>query len=143
MLLGNNVQTSEMLQQLRKVGVAISLDDFGAGYSGLGYLRSIQFDKVKIDRSFINEMASKGESLAIIQAAVGLATSLGISTTAEGLETEEQLREVLVEGCIEGQGFFFSRPLPAGRVPEMIERVRQLKHQLDSTAVDEKETRVA
>jgi diguanylate cyclase (GGDEF)-like protein len=131
-LLGNNAQTLEMLQQLRRVGVAISLDDFGAGYSGLGYLRSVQFDKVKIDKSFINEMASKGESLAIIQAAVGLATSLGISTTAEGLETEEQLREVVVEGCIEGQGFFFSRPLPAGRVPEMIERVRQLKHRLES-----------
>jgi diguanylate cyclase (GGDEF)-like protein len=136
-LLGNNAQTLEMLKQFRSAGVAISLDDFGAGYSGLGYLRSIQFDKVKIDKSFIREMASKGESLAIIQAAVGLATSLGISTTAEGLETEEQLREVVFEGCIEGQGFFFSKPLPAGRVPEMIERVYQLGRRLERVAVDQ------
>ena len=135
-LLGNNAQTLEMLQQIRKVGVAISLDDFGAGYSGLGYLRSIQFDKVKIDKSFISEMTSKGESLAIIQAAVGLATSLGISTTAEGLETEEQLRDVVLEGCAEGQGFFFSKPLPAFRVPEMIERIRQLKRQLEDCEVE-------
>ena len=130
-LLGNNSQTLEMLHQLRSAGVAISLDDFGAGYSGLGYLRSIQFDKVKIDKSFIREMASRGESLAIIQAAVGLATSLGISTTAEGLETEEQLREVVIEGCIEGQGFFFSKPLPAVRVPEMIERVLQMRRRFE------------
>jgi diguanylate cyclase (GGDEF)-like protein len=136
-LLGNNQQTLEMLKQVRKAGVAISLDDFGAGYSGLGYLRSIQFDKVKIDKSFIREMASRGESLAIIQAAVGLAASLGISTTAEGLETEEQLREVVVEGCIEGQGFFFSKPLPAGRVPEMIERVHQLGRRLEGAAADQ------
>jgi diguanylate cyclase (GGDEF)-like protein len=135
-LLGNNAQTMEMLQQLRKAGVSISLDDFGAGYSGLGYLRSIQFDKVKIDKSFIREMASKGESLAIIQAAVGLATSLGISTTAEGLETEEQLREVVVEGCIEGQGFFFSKPLPAVRVPEMIERVLQMRRRFERGEID-------
>ena len=134
-LLGNNSQTMEMLHQLRKAGVAISLDDFGAGYSGLGYLRSIQFDKVKIDKSFIREMASRGESLAIIQAAVGLATSLGISTTAEGLETEEQLREVVIEGCIEGQGFFFSKPLPAVRVPEMIERVRQMRSRFERNEI--------
>jgi EAL domain-containing protein (putative c-di-GMP-specific phosphodiesterase class I) len=86
---------------------------------------------VKIDKSFIREMASRGESLAIIQAAVGLATSLGISTTAEGLETEEQLREVVIEGCIEGQGFFFSKPLPAVRVPEMIERVLQMRRRFE------------
>jgi EAL domain-containing protein (putative c-di-GMP-specific phosphodiesterase class I) len=115
-----------MLRQLRQLGVRISLDDFGAGYSGLGYLRLVQFDKIKIDQSFVRDMASASESLAIIRAAVSIGATLGISTTAEGVETAEQLRELSQEGCTEAQGFLLSVPQSANKVPEMVERVLQM-----------------
>jgi diguanylate cyclase (GGDEF)-like protein len=125
-LLGTSSQTIDMLRQLRQLGVRISLDDFGAGYSGLGYLRLVQFDKIKIDQSFVRDMASASESLAIIRAAVSIGATLGISTTAEGVETAEQLRELSQEGCTEAQGFLLSVPQSANKVPEMVERVLQM-----------------
>jgi EAL domain-containing protein (putative c-di-GMP-specific phosphodiesterase class I) len=97
---------------LRELGVRISLDDFGTGYSSLSYLRSFPFDKIKIDRSFTQELQSKEDAVAIVQTIVQLGTSLGMKVIAEGVETREQFEILKKEGCTEVQGFLFSRPKP-------------------------------
>jgi len=114
LLLINNVGTLDTLHRLRAMGVRISMDDFGTGYSSLSYLRSFPFDKLKIDRSFIAESTENPESLAIVKAVIGLGRSLGMTTTAEGVETEAQLELARAEGATEVQGFLFSLPLPGG-----------------------------
>ena len=91
------------------------MDDFGTGYSSLNYLRRFPFDKVKIDRSFIKDVAEKDGSWSIVQAVVSIAKSRNIVTTAEGVETDEQLDLLRVLGCTEMQGYLFSRPKPAVR----------------------------
>ena len=110
-----------ILHQLRNLGIRIAMDDFGVGYSSLGYLRAFPFDKIKIDGSFIRDLPSKVESLAIVRAVVGLGSSLGIKTTAEGVETNEQLKSITDEGCSEGQGFLFSHPQPAAAIIRILE----------------------
>ncbi len=105
-----------VLHQLRSLGVRIALDDFGTGYSSLNYLRSFPFDKIKIDRCFVDDVDSRDDSRAIIRAVTGLASSLGMVTTAEGVEREDQLDQLRSEGCTEVQGYFFARPLPARNV---------------------------
>jgi EAL domain-containing protein (putative c-di-GMP-specific phosphodiesterase class I) len=100
------------------------MDDFGTGYSSLSYLRSFPFDKIKIDRSFVRELASRDDSMAIVRAVTGLGKSLGISTTAEGVETKEQLALLRLEGCTEVQGYLFSPPRPAGEVEGMLSNRR-------------------
>ena len=104
---------SATLNQLRDLGVRISMDDFGTGYSSLSYLRRFPFDKIKIDQSFVRDLDVKGDAVAIVRAVASLGESLGMSTTAEGVETPEQLDMLRAEGCKEVQGFLFSRPLPA------------------------------
>ncbi|RYG57608.1 EAL domain-containing protein, partial [bacterium] len=99
------------LHELRAMGVRISMDDFGTGYSSLSYLRSFPFDKIKIDRSFMRDLVSRADSQAIIRAVIGLGQSLGMSTTAEGVETEEQLSMVRAQGVSEVQGYLFSPPI--------------------------------
>src|SRR5690349_3339787 len=93
------------LNELKALGARISMDDFGTGYSSLSYLRKFPFDKIKIDQSFVRDLASRPESLAIVRAVAGLGSTLGIATTAEGVETMEQLRAVRAEGCTQAQGF--------------------------------------
>ena len=112
--------TLSVLHQLRTLGVRIAMDDFGTGYSSLSYLRSFPFDKIKIDRSFIQNMAQDESSSAIVRAVVGLSATLGMVTTAEGVETAEQLDGVRAEGCTEVQGFYFSAARPASEVAAMI-----------------------
>jgi diguanylate cyclase (GGDEF)-like protein len=109
-----------MLNQLRDLGVRIAMDDFGTGYSSLGYLRKFPFDKIKIDRSFIADMDEKADSIAIVRAVTGLGATLGISTTAEGVETVEQLRQLRQEGCTEAQGFLISKPRPASELADLL-----------------------
>jgi EAL domain-containing protein (putative c-di-GMP-specific phosphodiesterase class I) len=109
-----------LLAQLRELGVKISMDDFGTGYSSLGYLRNFRFDKIKIDRSFVHDVLKSRDNVAIVRAITGLGISLGITTTAEGVETEEQLRFLDREGVTEVQGFLFSAPVPAARVRELL-----------------------
>jgi diguanylate cyclase (GGDEF)-like protein len=111
LLLADNEPTLQTLHRLRTLGVRISLDDFGTGYSSLSYLRSFPFDKIKIDRSFMRDLGRGADSLAIVKAVIGLGHSLGMSVTAEGVETEEQLEAVRQQGCNEVQGFLFSPPL--------------------------------
>ncbi|HLH89061.1 MAG TPA: PAS-domain containing protein [Xanthobacteraceae bacterium] len=112
-LLQNNEATLATLHRIRELGVRIAMDDFGTGYSSLSYLRSFPFDKIKIDRSFINDIDEKDESGAIVQAVTSLASRLKIVTTAEGVETQAQLRMIQDLGCTEMQGYFYSRPVPA------------------------------
>jgi diguanylate cyclase (GGDEF)-like protein len=118
-LLQDSETTLATLHKLRALGIRISMDDFGTGYSSLSYLRSFPFDKIKIDRSFVSELA-RDDSMAIVRAVTGLGKSLGISTTAEGVETNEQLALLRLEGCTEVQGYLFSPPRPAEDVESML-----------------------
>jgi diguanylate cyclase (GGDEF)-like protein len=122
-ILGNNSQNVAILQALRKLGVRISLDDFGTGYAGLAYFRAIQFDKVKIDQSFVHEMNRQPECMAIIRAAIALGENLGLTTTAEGVESVEQMESLQREGCKEVQGFLFSVPQPNGNLGHTLDQI--------------------
>jgi len=113
----------QILNQLRQLGVRIAMDDFGTGYSSIGYLRSFPFDKIKIDQSFVKDLMEDDRSLAIVRAIAGLGISFGITTTAEGVETEEQMRRLNLEGCIEVQGYLYSRPVPANEIELLLERL--------------------
>ncbi len=119
-LLQNNEATLATLHQLRGLGLRISMDDFGTGYSSLSYLRSFPFDKIKIDQSFVRGLDKNNDAIAIIHAVSGLGTSLGMTTTVEGVETREQLDLIRAEGCTEVQGYFFSKPQPASEVPRLL-----------------------
>ncbi len=114
--------TVTILHELRAKGVRIAMDDFGTGYSSLGYLRSFPFDRIKIDRCFVREIETSADCKAIVRAVTGLSLNLGISTTAEGVETEAQLKHIRAEGCDQAQGFFFSRPVPAQEVAALLRR---------------------
>jgi EAL domain-containing protein (putative c-di-GMP-specific phosphodiesterase class I) len=115
-MLDENETNLKTLQEIRRLGAKISMDDFGTGYSSLGYLRSFPFDKIKVDRGFINDLPEGRESLAIIRAVAGIGRSLGITTTVEGVETQAQLDAVNAEGFDEAQGFLFSRPMPSSEL---------------------------
>ncbi|WP_296311272.1 GGDEF domain-containing phosphodiesterase [Pseudomonas sp.] len=101
------------LQSLRKLGVKVSMDDFGTGYSSLSYLQKFPFDKIKIDQSFVREMQHNEEAAAIVHAVAKLGASLGMKTTAEGVETEDQLAAIRAEGCDQVQGYLTGRPMSA------------------------------
>lgn len=111
-----------ILHQLRGLGVRISMDDFGTGYSSLSYLRSFPFDKIKIDRSFVKDIAERPDCVAIVRAISGLGRSLNIRTTAEGVETVDQLDWLRNEGCDEVQGFLFSAARPASEIAALFSR---------------------
>jgi len=112
-LMQDNEATLATLHQLRDLGVQIVMDDFGTGYSSLSYLRSFPFDKIKIDRSFINDVSDMGDASAIVQATTSIATSMNMTTTAEGVETQEQLAKIRDLGCTEMQGYLSNRPMRA------------------------------
>jgi len=109
----------EVLTRLRRLGVKIALDDFGTGYSSLTYLRKFPLDKLKIDRSFVQE-ADKVTSASIIQGVVAIARALGLKITAEGVETEAQRTFLRVCGCHYLQGYLFSKPVPALSISQML-----------------------
>ena len=123
-LLQESDETLATLHRLRALGISIALDDFGTGYSSLSYLRRFPFDKIKIDQSFVRDMASNRDSMSIVRAIAGLGESLGMKTTAEGVETLEQLEMLRSEGCTQVQGYFISRPVPAGDVPSLLMRLQ-------------------
>jgi diguanylate cyclase (GGDEF)-like protein len=112
-LLQENERTLRTLHRLRALGIRVSMDDFGTGYSSLSYLRSFPFDKIKIDRSFVADITQKPDGDAVIRAIAGLGRSLGMTTVAEGVETEDQMRRIRAEGCTDVQGYLVSRPIPA------------------------------
>ncbi|MGI4802341.1 MAG: bifunctional diguanylate cyclase/phosphodiesterase [Janthinobacterium lividum] len=121
-LMRDAAETLETLAQLHKLGVSIALDDFGTGFSSLSYLRSFPFDKVKIDRCFVQDLGTGHDVRAIVHAIVGLCIELGITTLAEGVEREEQVTILEAERCKDVQGFFFSCPVPAADIPAVLER---------------------
>jgi diguanylate cyclase (GGDEF)-like protein len=120
-LLRDREQVSAILRELRGLGVTIALDDFGTGYASLSYLRQLPFDKIKIDRSFISDLSSRGDAVPIIEAVVSLARNLGMTTTAEGVETVHQWEVLTAIGCSFVQGYLFDRPQSAAIVREKIE----------------------
>src|SRR5215475_8922761 len=122
-LLEKTERNIAILNQLRQMGVRISMDDFGTGYSSIGYLRSFPFDKIKIDQTFVRDLLVDEGSLAIVRAIAGLGVSFGMTTTAEGVETEEQMRCLDLEGCIEVQGYWYSKPVPANEVTDLLGRL--------------------
>lgn len=119
-LLNNTAATFATLHRIRDLGVRISMDDFGTGHSSLNYLQTFPFDKIKIDQSFIRDIADRQEATAIVRAVAGLGRSLKMTTTAEGVETRDQLAHVRAEGCTEVQGYLFSQPRPAQEIPAML-----------------------
>jgi diguanylate cyclase (GGDEF)-like protein len=119
-LLTNSAETLATLHELRALGLRIALDDFGTGYSSLSYLRSFPFDKLKIDQSFVRDLTATEGSKLIVRAIVSLGKSLGMRTTAEGVETIEQFNQMVAEGCNEAQGYLFSRPVPATGIASIL-----------------------
>lgn len=128
--ISNVEKTLSVLHSLRDLGVRIALDDFGTGYSSLSYLRSFPFDKVKIDRSFIEDLSKGDNAHAVIRAITTLADALGMDTLAEGVEDQEQLEVLRQEGCQFIQGFLFSRPVPADQVARLISDRTDLKSRI-------------
>jgi EAL domain-containing protein (putative c-di-GMP-specific phosphodiesterase class I) len=122
-LLDKSDSNIEILNQLRELGVRIAMDDFGTGYSSIGYLRNFRFDKIKIDRSFVQDLMEDDGCLAIVRAVSGLGKSFGITTTAEGVETEEQLQQLALEGYTEVQGYSYSRPVPPDQVMALLDEI--------------------
>lgn len=104
---------SQIMQSLRKQGFRLSIDDFGTGYSSLSYLKQFNIDKLKIDRSFIIDLAHNPNDQAIVTTIIQMAHSLGMITLAEGVETKDQLEALRSRGCDAIQGFYFSKPLSA------------------------------
>ncbi|ASR48412.1 hypothetical protein B4V02_17760 [Paenibacillus kribbensis] len=103
----------EQLKKIKAIGVAISIDDFGTGYSSLHYLKNLPIDRLKIDRSFVNEVLVDSKNAAIVSTIASMAHHLKLKVTAEGVENEEQLHFLQAQECHEGQGYYFSRPIPA------------------------------
>jgi EAL domain-containing protein (putative c-di-GMP-specific phosphodiesterase class I) len=112
LLLEKSGQVLATLHALRALGVRISMDDFGTGYSSLSYLRSFPFDKIKIDQSFVRDLAANRDAQAIVRSIISLGIGLGVTITAEGVETEAELSCLRAEGCHEAQGFLFSQARP-------------------------------
>jgi diguanylate cyclase (GGDEF)-like protein len=109
-----------IIPQIKSLGVSIALDDFGTGYASLSYLCRFPFDKIKIDQSFVQGMGTSASSRAVVYAALYLAQELGIGTTAEGVETEEQMKALRKAGATEVQGYLISRPMPASQIPSLL-----------------------
>jgi diguanylate cyclase (GGDEF)-like protein len=118
-LLQNREATLAVLHQLRALGIRIAMDDFGTGYSSLTYLQCFPFDKIKIDRSFVKDITENAGSLNIVRAVAALANGMGMTATAEGVETTEQLDRITAEGCTEMQGYLFSKPLPMREIERL------------------------
>jgi EAL domain-containing protein (putative c-di-GMP-specific phosphodiesterase class I) len=118
-----------MLQNLREIGVRVALDDFGIGYSSLGYLRSFPFDRIKIDQSFVRGKSDDAVGRAIVRAVASLGESLGIATVAEGVETDEQMARISADGCTDVQGYLISRPMPPEQIDSfLLSRSKNIFH---------------
>jgi diguanylate cyclase (GGDEF)-like protein len=123
----NNENTLTTLRRLKQLGVRISMDDFGTGYSSLSYLRSFPFDNIKVDRSFVSDLGKGTEHAIIVQAVVSMSHALGMTTTAEGVETAGQQEFLAAIGCDEAQGYLFSRPVPIDKVSELLGKSTEAK----------------
>jgi EAL domain-containing protein (putative c-di-GMP-specific phosphodiesterase class I) len=120
-LVSHSEQASNALRAIKDIGVKISLDDFGSGYSSLNYLKRFAINVLKIDRSFVMDIGKQSDSEVIVQAVIGLAKNLNLEVTAEGIETGSQLEFLKESGCHEGQGFYFSKPIASNRLEKMLQ----------------------
>jgi EAL domain-containing protein (putative c-di-GMP-specific phosphodiesterase class I) len=116
MIMGDAEHSVDVLGRLKDLGVQVAVDDFGTGYSNLAYLKRFPVDKLKVDKSFVDGLGENSEDIAIVEAVISLASALGMTTVAEGIETTEQLDRLQALGCQLGQGYYFSEPLPAHKV---------------------------
>jgi diguanylate cyclase (GGDEF)-like protein len=123
-LMDNTSNSLDTLEQLSQNNISISIDDFGTGYSSLSYLTSFPVKKLKIDRSFVSKLPDDKNALAVVTAIIGIAHSLNLKVVAEGIETEEQLECLIALGCHYGQGYLFSRPVPAVKAGELLQAKR-------------------
>ena len=127
MLIEDFERSLALLRRLKALGVRISMDDFGSGYSSLSYFQAFPFDKIKIDREFVMHLGRNPQSAAIVRAVIGLGHGLGVSIVAEGVETQEQLGFLADEGCDAVQGYFIGRPAPIAQYAALIGRPRTLE----------------
>ncbi len=133
-LMASDNVASDTIAALREIGVRVAIDDFGIGFSSLSYLARFHFDKVKIDRFFVNGLGRQPPREAVVRAVIGLCSSLGMTCTAEGVETEEQLAMLAHENCTEAQGHLFSKPVPPHAIPALV----QLSRPADGAATAER-----
>jgi EAL domain-containing protein (putative c-di-GMP-specific phosphodiesterase class I) len=124
----NPEAATELLEQLRSVGVGLSIDDFGTGFSSLSYLRRIPVDRVKIDQAFIDGLDRDTSDESLVAAIVAMGNALRVTTVAEGVETYAQGRRLNELGCDVAQGNFYSRPVPSAEVPEVVNRLGVARH---------------
>jgi len=136
-MLQDTAATLATLRDLRELGVRIAMDDFGTGYSSLSYLRRFPFDRIKIDQSFVRELGRQRDCAAIVRAVIALGRDLGMATTAEGVETREQLRALAQAGCSDIQGYLFSRPVPLSEIPAVLRSMPTAATLLQQSASDE------
>ncbi|MFZ5731251.1 MAG: putative bifunctional diguanylate cyclase/phosphodiesterase [Pseudomonadota bacterium] len=125
MLMSDKDRGLQILRRLKAMGVAIAMDDFGTGYSSLGTLHAFPFDKIKLDQSFVRRIPEDTLAAAIVRTVLALGHSMNVPVLAEGIETEEQLRFLIDEGCSEGQGYLFAKPVPLAQIPDAMARVLQ------------------
>jgi diguanylate cyclase (GGDEF)-like protein len=119
-LVDNIAVAQQVIIQLREAGVRIALDDFGTGYATLSQLLSFQLDRIKIDRSFVDRLGKDREGDTIVRAVLGLAKGFGLATTAEGIESADQLASLKADGCLEGQGYLFGKAVPANEIHKVL-----------------------
>ncbi len=117
---------AQHLLSLRRSGALIAIDDFGTGYSSLSYLKSLPLDKIKIDKSFVQDVLDDADDATIVRAIIQLARSLGMQVIAEGVETPEQESYIIAQGCNEGQGYLYSKPLPGRELTGYLKQSRRL-----------------
>jgi EAL domain-containing protein (putative c-di-GMP-specific phosphodiesterase class I) len=134
-LINDSPRVAAQLQGLKEMGVRISLDDFGTGYSSLNCLEQYPFDTVKIDRSFIQKLTKREETRATVRAIIELASSFGMTTIAEGIETRAQLRAVAQLGCAEAQGYLFSEPKPLDEIMRLTSLERSAASKVARTPI--------
>jgi EAL domain-containing protein (putative c-di-GMP-specific phosphodiesterase class I) len=123
-IIEDRATVGDVLEKLSALGIAIALDDFGTGYAGLDYLKSLPISCLKIDKTFVQEMATSLRSHEIVQSSINLAWSIGLSTIAEGIEDEDTARRLKDLGCNIAQGYYFARPMPAGAVAAWLKQAQ-------------------
>ncbi len=113
----------EVLNKIKKMGISLAIDDFGTGYSSLSYLKKLPINRLKIDKSFIDDLPSSQESISIVKAIISLAKTFNLSITAEGVENKEQLDFLVEQECDEIQGYYFSKPLPLEELKKLLNKI--------------------